>query len=80
MLNFNYDRVRTTQHAARDRCHILECLYGLADVVERSGGAFAECLCVIHPHCKRMSITLSKNALRHEYRFAQQCLGFFKAL
>ena len=47
---------------------------------ECGAGVLVERIRVSPPHLKRAIMTLSKNASRHGYRFAQQRLGFFEAL
>ena len=42
MLDPRYVRVRTTERAPGDPCHVLERRHGLAEIVERSGGVFTE--------------------------------------
>ena len=69
-----------TKHAPRGPFHILERRHGLAEVVERGGGVLAERPRVNLPHLERENIRLAENASRHQYCFAQQCLGIFEAL
>ena len=79
-FNRSCDRVRATEHAPRDPFRLLECRHGLAEIVERGAGVPVERIRVKRPHSEREIIAFSENALRHGYRFAQQCLGFFEAL
>ena len=72
--------MRAAEHAPRGLFQILECPYGLADIVERCVGVRVERVRVIPPQTERELIILPANAPRHGYRFAIQCLGFFVAL
>ena len=78
--NIQYDRVRTPENAPRCRFQTLERRHGFAQIVGSGASGTVERLRVIHPHHDREFITISENAPRHGYRFAQQFLGFFEAL
>ena len=79
-LNVHCKRVRATEHAPRGPFNLFERIHGLAEIVERGAGVVVEHPRVTPPHLERESISLSENAPRHGYRFAQQGLGFFVAL
>ena len=77
---FHCGRMRAAEHAPRGPCRFFERRHGLAEIVERGAGVHVERLRVTPPHPEREIMTLSENASRHGYRFAQQRLGFFEAL
>ena len=66
------ERVLAAKHAARDLCRVLERRHGLAEIVERGAGVLAERPRVNLVHLEHELITISENASRHGYRFAQQ--------
>ena len=69
MLKHSCVRVRAAENAPRDQFDLFERRHGLADIVERGAGVFAERTCVTFPHPERDVMTLSKNASRHGNRF-----------
>ena len=76
-LNIRSERMCATQTAPRGRCRVLEHRDGLTEIGNFARGAiFAEGPRVIPSHPERVFITLSQNALRRGYIFAQQRLGF----
>ena len=73
--------MRAAEDASRDPFRVLECLDGLAEIVERGAGAQAEAeaaerLRIKPPHPEREFMTISENASRHGHHFEQQRLGF----
>ena len=79
-LNPRCGRVRTAEHAPRDRFYLLERRHGLAEIVERGGGVLVQCTGVSRPHLERDCMIRAKNTLRHGRTFAQQSLRLFEAL
>ena len=80
VLSSRYDRMRASVNPARDPCRILERVHGFAEIGARGVAVFVVRLRVNPPHLEREFMTLSKDALRHGYRVAHQCLGFFEVL
>ena len=72
--------MRATKHASRGPFRLLEHRHGLAEIVERGVGVHVERLPVNPPHSERKYMTVTNNAPRHGYRFAQQILGLFEAI
>ena len=72
--------MRATEHAPRGPFRLLECRYGLADIVECGGGVAADRLRVKLPQTDRDVTAVSGNASRHGNCSAQQRPGFFEAL
>ena len=70
-LNCRCERMRATHHAPGRPFRLLERRHGLAEIVERGGGVFAECTRVDRPHLERDIMILSVNASRHGLHFAQ---------
>ena len=79
-LHVHCERVRASEHAPRDPLPLLERRHGLAEVVECRAVVLVNFLRIIHLHRERDRIISSKNAPRHGYRLAQECLGFFEAV
>ena len=80
MLNPRCERVRGTEDASCNASSVLECLNGLAEIVERGGGVAEERPSVIQPNPKRCYIILAESASRHGHAFAEQRLRFCVAL
>ena len=72
LLNIYCERMRATEHAPRDPCHILERRHGLSEIGERGAGVEVDRLRVITPHPEHGFITLSEGASRQRQRFSQQ--------
>ena len=72
VLNRKRKRMRASEHAPRNRRRLLEGRQGFAKIVERGAIGFAERPRVIPPQPERVFITLSLDASRHGYCFAQQ--------
>ena len=64
MLNFGCEWVRTTKHAPRGPCQILEHIYGLAEIVERGVGVLVERPRVKPPHPDRSLMILFEDTSR----------------
>jgi len=79
-LNPRCGRVRTAEHAPRDRFYLLERRHGLVEIVERGARVLVERRRVNQPHPEREVMTITENASCHGRYFAQQRLGFFEAL
>ena len=71
-LNPRCDRVRGAEHASRGPFRVLECLNGLAEIVQSRAVVVVERLRVIPPHPERELSILAENALRHGNHLAQQ--------
>ena len=75
-------RVRAAEHAPRGPFRVLERRHGLAEIVERGGRVVS-----VERRPRKSNLILStsssfspRSASRHGHRFAQQCLGFLKAI
>ena len=71
-LNSLCERVRVTKNAPGSAFGILERCHGLAEIVERGAVVFIEHRRVMQPHFERGVITLTENASRDGYCFAQK--------
>ena len=71
-LKIRYERVRAAEHAPRGPLRLLERLHCLVDIIKRGVVVSAERQRVKPPHPEREIIILSKNVLRHGYRFVHQ--------
>ena len=60
-------RMRATERAPRDRFHLLERIYGLADLIERGAGVMQNCLRIQRPRRERKCMILPENTSRHAY-------------
>ena len=79
-LNPRCGRGCGTEHAPRDPFRVLERRHGLAEIAERGAGVLVERPRVNFPHRERDLMSLSQNASRNGYHFAQQRLSFCVAL
>ena len=64
--------MRTSEHAPRDPCSLIERRHGLAEIVERGANVTTERIGVNLLHRERESIILSENTARDWDSFAQQ--------
>ena len=79
MLNRRGEWMRAPEHTPRGPFSLLHRRHGLAEIVERGAAVPAEHRRVDHLHPDRDFMTLTENAPRCGYRFAQQRPGFFEA-
>ena len=64
--------MRAAKHAPCGPFRVLECLHGLAEVVECGAFVIVERPRVSMSHYEQELITFAENASRHGYRFAHQ--------